>query len=62
MLFQLLNETLSFSEEEDLNLPLDDDAFLLKFLRPCKFYHESTFRLVRNYPPEFRQYLTKCFR
>lgn len=39
---------LFLSEEEDLNLPPDDDAFLFKFLRPCKFYPESTFRLVRN--------------
>lgn len=35
--------------EENLNVPLDDTAYLIKFLRPCKFYPESAFRLMKRY-------------
>jgi hypothetical protein len=31
----------SISAETDLYVPIDDDLFLIKFLRPCKFYPES---------------------
>jgi hypothetical protein len=37
---------LCFSEETDLKCPLDKDAWLVRFLRPCKFYPESAFQLV----------------
>lgn len=30
-------------------MPIDEDDFLLKFLRPCKFYADSAFRLLRNF-------------
>ncbi|KAK5646330.1 hypothetical protein RI129_004794 [Pyrocoelia pectoralis] len=36
-------------DEEDLNVPLDEPAFLIKFLRPCKFYPDSAFRLMKRY-------------
>ncbi|KAF5300287.1 hypothetical protein FQA39_LY11144 [Lamprigera yunnana] len=36
-------------EEENLNVPLDDETFLVKFLRPCKFYTNSAFRLMKRY-------------
>lgn len=35
--------------EESLHVPIDDDSFLLKFLRPCKFYPCSAFALVQRY-------------
>jgi len=36
-------------DEEGLNVPAEDDSFLIKFLRPCKFYPESTFKLMKRY-------------
>lgn len=35
--------------EETLNVPIDDIPFLTKFLRPCKFYPDSAFRLIKRY-------------
>uniref|UniRef100_U5EUE2 Putative transporter n=1 Tax=Corethrella appendiculata TaxID=1370023 RepID=U5EUE2_9DIPT len=35
--------------EKSLYIPVDEDAFLLKFLRPCKYYPDSTFELIKNY-------------
>lgn len=36
-------------EETSLHVPIDDDSFLLKFLRPCKFYPDSAFALIQRY-------------
>lgn len=36
-------------QETDLNVPLDSDAWLIRFLRPTKFYPESALTLVKNY-------------
>ncbi|XP_071453852.1 alpha-tocopherol transfer protein-like [Hetaerina americana] len=36
-------------DDTDLNIPLDDDAFLIQFLRPCKYYTESARALIRRY-------------
>lgn len=36
-------------EETDLKCPLDKDAWLVRFLRPCKFYPESAFELIKRY-------------
>ncbi|XP_015437053.1 PREDICTED: alpha-tocopherol transfer protein-like [Dufourea novaeangliae] len=35
--------------ETDLKVPLDNDAWLIRFLRPCKYYPESSLKLVKNY-------------
>ncbi|KAK1119977.1 hypothetical protein K0M31_012707 [Melipona bicolor] len=35
--------------ETNLKCPLDFDAWLIRFLRPCKYYPESAFNLVKNY-------------
>ncbi|XP_043491340.1 alpha-tocopherol transfer protein-like isoform X2 [Polistes fuscatus] len=35
--------------ETDLKCPLDNDAWLIRFLRPCKYYPESAAELVKNY-------------
>ncbi|XP_023725801.1 alpha-tocopherol transfer protein-like isoform X1 [Cryptotermes secundus] len=36
-------------EETDLKCPLDKEAWLVRFLRPCKFYPESAFELIKRY-------------
>ncbi|XP_046402215.1 alpha-tocopherol transfer protein-like isoform X2 [Ischnura elegans] len=36
-------------DENDLNIPLEDDSFLVQFLRPCKYYPESARALLRRY-------------
>lgn len=36
-------------EEKDLYVPLDKDHFLIRFLRPCKYYAESARDLVRRF-------------
>lgn len=36
-------------DEPNLVIPLDDDSYLLKFLRPCKFYEESAFKRMQRY-------------
>lgn len=35
--------------ESDLKIPLDNQAWLIRFLRPCKYYPESALKLVQNY-------------
>ncbi|CAK1544175.1 unnamed protein product [Leptosia nina] len=35
--------------ESNLVIPIEDDAFLMKFLRPCKFYAESAFKRIQAY-------------
>ncbi|XP_043466272.1 alpha-tocopherol transfer protein-like isoform X2 [Leptopilina heterotoma] len=35
--------------EPDLHCPLDNEAWLIRFLRPCKYYPESASKLVKNY-------------
>lgn len=35
--------------EEGWNVPTEIDSYLLKFLRPCKFYPESAFKLMKKY-------------
>ncbi|XP_017766977.1 PREDICTED: alpha-tocopherol transfer protein-like isoform X2 [Eufriesea mexicana] len=35
--------------ETDLKCPLENDAWLIRFLRPCKYYPESALNLVKNY-------------
>lgn len=35
--------------ETDLKCPLDNDAWLIRFLRPCKYYPESALNLVKHY-------------
>ncbi|XP_044267343.1 alpha-tocopherol transfer protein-like isoform X2 [Tribolium madens] len=36
-------------EEKDLHVPLDNDQWLIRFLRPCKFYPESALELIKRY-------------
>jgi len=36
-------------EETDLRVPLDNDLWLIKFLRPCKYYPKSTRDLIKRY-------------
>ncbi|KAG5886525.1 hypothetical protein JTB14_024177 [Gonioctena quinquepunctata] len=36
-------------EEKDLKLPLDNDIWLVRFLRPCKFYPESALESIKRY-------------
>lgn len=44
------NAVFLFAEDGNLNVPADDDIFLLPFLRSCKFYPESAFKkLVDTY-------------
>lgn len=38
---------LYISEETDLKVPLHKEAWLIRFLRPCKFYPESALKLVK---------------
>ncbi|XP_014472763.1 PREDICTED: alpha-tocopherol transfer protein-like isoform X2 [Dinoponera quadriceps] len=35
--------------ETDLKSPLDNEAWLIRFLRPCKFYPESSRDLIKQY-------------
>ncbi|XP_011505207.1 PREDICTED: alpha-tocopherol transfer protein-like [Ceratosolen solmsi marchali] len=35
--------------EPDLKCPLDNEAWIIRFLRPCKYYPESSQKLVKNY-------------
>lgn len=35
-----------FSEDTDLYLPTDNDDWVVRFLRPCKFYPDSARKLV----------------
>ncbi|PZC81180.1 alpha-tocopherol transfer protein isoform X1 [Helicoverpa armigera] len=36
-------------EDKDLHVPLDSEAWLIRFLRPCKFYPESAHDLIKRY-------------
>uniref|UniRef100_A0A1E1WLD7 CRAL-TRIO domain-containing protein n=1 Tax=Pectinophora gossypiella TaxID=13191 RepID=A0A1E1WLD7_PECGO len=36
-------------EDKDLHVPTDNDAWLIRFLRPCKFYPESAHDLIKRY-------------
>ncbi|CAH1276786.1 unnamed protein product [Diabrotica balteata] len=36
-------------EEKDLKVPLENDLWLVRFLRPCKFYPESACNLIKRY-------------
>lgn len=36
-------------EEKDLHVPLNNDIWLVRFLRPCKFYPESARDLIKRY-------------
>ncbi|XP_026322396.1 alpha-tocopherol transfer protein-like isoform X2 [Hyposmocoma kahamanoa] len=35
--------------DKELHVPLDNDAWLIRFLRPCKFYPESAYDLIKRY-------------
>ncbi|XP_063529416.1 retinaldehyde-binding protein 1 isoform X1 [Cydia strobilella] len=35
--------------DKDLHVPLESDAWLVRFLRPCKFYPESAYELIKRY-------------
>lgn len=41
-------------DEKSLSVPIENDDFLMKFLRPCKFYAESAFKRIQAYY-KFRQ-------
>ncbi|XP_059049876.1 clavesin-2-like [Achroia grisella] len=43
--------------EPSLVLPIDDDEFLMKFLRPCKFYPESAFKRIQAYYKYRKSYI-----
>lgn len=36
-------------DETDLWIPADNDAYLVKFLRPCKYYPKSACELIKRY-------------
>lgn len=36
-------------KESDLVVPSDNDGWMIRFLRPCKFYPESAFELIKRY-------------
>ncbi|KAL3280640.1 hypothetical protein HHI36_003876 [Cryptolaemus montrouzieri] len=36
-------------EEKDLHVPLENEGWLIRFLRPCKFYPESARDLIKRY-------------
>mgnify|MGYP003345921011 CR=1 FL=1 len=36
-------------DEPDLWCPADNDAYLVKFLRPCKYYPKSAYELIKRY-------------
>ncbi|XP_017882037.2 alpha-tocopherol transfer protein-like [Ceratina calcarata] len=35
--------------ETDLKVPINNEAWLIRFLRPCKYYPESALNLAKNY-------------
>lgn len=35
--------------ESDLVVPIDNDDWLVRFLRPCKYYPDSAFELVSKF-------------
>lgn len=40
------NDILIFIEDKDLYIPIENDDWIVRFLRPCKFYPESARTLV----------------
>lgn len=40
---------LYLTAEKDLKCPLDNEAWLIRFLRPCKYYPESSLDLIKHY-------------
>ncbi|XP_025831178.1 alpha-tocopherol transfer protein-like isoform X2 [Agrilus planipennis] len=36
-------------EDKELKVPYDNDAWLVRFLRPCKFYPKSAYDLIKRY-------------
>ncbi|CAH2988927.1 unnamed protein product [Chilo suppressalis] len=47
--------------EASLTVPIDNDEFLMKFLRPCKFYAESAFKRIKAYYKFRLAYSEHCF-
>lgn len=37
------------ADDKELHVPIGHDAWLIRFLRPCKFYPESAYDLVKRY-------------
>lgn len=37
------------SKETNIKCPLDNESWLIRFLRPCKYYPESALKLVKEY-------------
>lgn len=37
------------AEDKDIVVPMDNDAWLVRFLRPCKYYPESAYELIKRY-------------
>lgn len=37
------------AEDKDLVVPMDNDAWLVRFLRPCKYYPESAYECIKRY-------------
>ncbi|KAJ8950103.1 hypothetical protein NQ318_017828 [Aromia moschata] len=35
--------------KKHLNVPLKNDAFLIKFLRPCRYHQETAFKMMRRF-------------
>ncbi|KAE8745718.1 hypothetical protein FOCC_FOCC007602 [Frankliniella occidentalis] len=35
--------------DKDIVVPMDNDAWLVRFLRPCKYYPESAYELIKRY-------------
>ncbi|XP_025831172.1 alpha-tocopherol transfer protein isoform X1 [Agrilus planipennis] len=44
-----LKKMLQDEKEKGLFIPFEDDNFLVKFLRPCKFYPDSTLKLIQKH-------------
>lgn len=46
--------------EQNLHIPVDRDDFLIKFLRPCKFYAESAYKRILMYYKFRQSYVEQC--
>jgi len=44
-----LRDMLRLQEEKGLTVPLDSDDWLVRFLRPCKYYPKSACELIQRY-------------
>lgn len=51
---------LSLAEETDLNVPIDNEAWMIRFLRPTKFYPESALQLVSRPTCRFNHKIQAC--